>query len=137
MIEAKTLVTLVHCCTSANFQSVCLVLFMFSFFALFFNVLYEPYYFFTSNTSNRNNIRSTIFILATCFLLIFIPSSEYNSLLLSCLLLFSPMIIGKLISLNMHRRHQQLSKAKNNFHLVQKTKSRYNLSTGNSFDREN
>ena len=78
MIVAKTLATLVHCCTSANFQSVCLLFFMFFFFALFFNVLYEPNYFFTSNTSNRSiNIRSTIFILATCYFLISIPSSEY------------------------------------------------------------
>ena len=75
MIVAKTLATLVHCCTSANFQSVCLLFFMFFFFALFFNVLYEPNYFFTSNRSI--NIRSTIFILATCYLLISIPSSEY------------------------------------------------------------
>ena len=93
--------TLVYCCTSANFQSVCLLLFMFFFFALFFNVLYEPYYFFTSNTSNRNNIGSTIFILATCYLLISFPLQSITFLLaLSCLLLFGQMITGNLISLN-------------------------------------
>ena len=83
-LVAKTLVMLVHHCKSANFQSVYLLLFIFFlFFAIFFNVLYEPYYFFTSNTLNLNNIRCTILILATCCLLISSPSSEYIFLSLS------------------------------------------------------
>ena len=82
-LVAKTLVTLVHCCTAANFLSVYLLLFNFSFFALFFNVLYEQYYFFTSNTLNLNNIRSIIYILVSYCLLISSPSSGYLFLLLS------------------------------------------------------
>ena len=59
-------------------------------------------YFFTSNTSNRINSRSTIFILATCYLLISSASSEYNVLLVLSffILLFGQMIAGNLISIN-------------------------------------